>query len=346
MAIGLVESDPEPAGIEILDWHELYAREEGDDAIIPGLAFRGRWTAVAAPAKAGKSTVFVGLIYQACQAGYRVLYLDAEMGRTDMLDRVEEWMQLKPDDLTNLHYTDLPPKLDTVEGASRLGVTVERIQPDIVVLDGLNGVANGAENDDTTWRDMYEMAIAPMKALNIAVVSADNTGHMDKKRPRGSSVKLDKADGILALERTDNGVKLEATHRRTAAYPLEQHYIVRHAEPGPPAMTVHLVGGSEPEGTSKIVALLDRLDAPPDIGIRAARRLVREHGIQGRNEAIDAAVRRRKTSVPPPWGTLQEPPAYGVCPDGVPTQGTPPSTGPVDNVAKEPPTFADAGLPE
>ena len=39
------------------DWDDLFARNDGDESIIPGLAYRGRWTAIASPAKAGKSTV-------------------------------------------------------------------------------------------------------------------------------------------------------------------------------------------------------------------------------------------------------------------------------------------------
>jgi hypothetical protein len=321
MAIG----EPDiPTRITILDWKELYEGAEGDEAVIPGLAYRGRWTAVAAPAKAGKSTVFLGLIVAAAKLGVIVLYLDAEMGRADVLERVEEWMQLKPDDLANIHYTDIPPKLNTVQGAAMLGATVEDVHPDLVVIDGINGVITGAEKDDEAWRDLYEWTIAPLKALNIAIISADNTGHIERQRPRGSSVKLDKPDAIIALERTDNGVKLTATHRRTAAYPAEQHYLVSHASEEGPPMTVTIVGGSVPEGTTRIVALLDDLNAPDDIGMKPARRLIREHGEHVRNATIDAAVRTRRNRVPAFRGTLDETPGSEGAPLVCPARGTPP----------------------
>jgi hypothetical protein len=348
MAIG-----DQPDLIDILDWDELYAHEDDqEDTIIPGLALRGRWTAINAGAKAGKSTVIVGLVVAAAQKhDIHVLYLDAEMGRTDMLDRVSEWMQLKPKHLTNIHYTDLPPKLDTMQGAARLGATVDHYKPDLVILDGLNGIVNGAENDDTTWRDLYEWTIAPCKALNLAVISADNTGHAETRRPRGSSVKLDKADAIINLERTDDGVMLTTTHRRTAAYPLTQYYRVTDPSPEGPPMAVALVGGGKPEGTAEIVALLDLLNAPDDIGTRATRRLVREAGHQARNETIDAARKERIHRVdnfglgpcPDPPGTISGVPAYGACPEGVTTQGTPPSAPtpkpPVDNHESPPCPF-------
>jgi len=294
MAIG----DEQPARITILDWDELFAREDGADAIIPNLAFPGRWTSIAAPAKSGKSTVLVGLAYDATKAGHAVVYVDAEMGRTDMLDRVEAWMHLQPHDLKKFYYTDLPPKLDNVQGSAMLLATVEELKPDLVIIDGLNGVVYGAENDDTPWRDLYELSIAPLKALNIAVVTSDNTGHTDKKRPRGSSVKIDKADAILAGERTDAGFRLTCELRRSSAYPPEQEYLVRFAsEEGPPMTVTPTTGHAAPDGTTRAVAKLDELGAPDDITVRAAARLIRESGAGATQAVVAAAVKLRRNRV-------------------------------------------------
>jgi hypothetical protein len=297
MAIG----DEEREIIDLVDWADLYARNDDSDAIIADLAFRGRWTAIASPAKAGKSTAILALAVEAAREGAIVLYLDAEMGRTDVLDRVEDWMHLKPDDLANLHYSDLPPKLDTVEGATRLWHTVETVNPDLVIIDSLNGVVNGAENDDTTWRDMYEWAIAPLKQRNVAVISADNHGKDRALGPRGSSVKLDKADAVLMLERTDDGCKLTATHRRTASYPTEQAYILANVgEEGPP-MTIQRSdggGGSYPAGTKRIAAILDDLGAPIDISRREASRLLKDHGeTPGRSQVLGQMLKWRREQV-------------------------------------------------
>ncbi len=301
MAIG----DEEPVLavlIDILDWHDLYNHTDTDDeAVIDGLAFRGRWTAIASPAKAGKSTVILALAVQAAQAGHTVIYVDAEMGRGDVLERVEDWMNLKPDDLANLHYTDLPPKLDVVQGAMALYHTCEKYDPALVIIDGLNGVVNGAENDDTTWRDMFELAIAPLKQRGCAIITADNTGHGDKTRPRGSSVKLDKADAIVAMERTDTGVKFTCNHRRTSSYPKEQEYTVTDASEEGPAMSVSRNGThAAPEGTNRINALLDRLGAPWDIGRRPARALLIAHeGQAPKNDILGAMLKWRKQQADP-----------------------------------------------
>lgn len=332
MAIG----DEQPDIIEIVDWHKLYSRQDDDEAIIPGIAFRGRWTAIAAAAKAGKSTVLLGLAVSVARANVTVLYLDAEMGRGDILDRVEDWMQLKPEDLANLHYSDLPPHIDTVQGAAKLGHTINAINPDLVIIDGLNGVAAGAENEDTTWRDLFDLAIAPMKQQGIAIVSADNLGKDKTLGPRGSSVKLDKADAIIALERTENGCKLTATHRRTAAYPHEQTLIVAYASEDGPPMQVRRVEGDYPEGTKEVAAKLDRVDAPLECGRRTARRLLQEAGeTGGKNETLAAALKyRRETAlqgvVPHPRDHPDKTPGQRGDQNGVSMNDTPPFGGPVD----------------
>jgi hypothetical protein len=279
-----VEPGDEPPAaseyVDIVDWEHLYSHDPDDEAVIDGIAYRGRWTAIASPAKAGKSTVLLALAVDAARRGVITLYLDAEMGRGDILSRLEDWMDLKPPDLANLHYSDLPPKLDNVQGATRLWNTVEKLSPELVIIDGLNGVVNGAENDDTTWRDMYEWAIAPLKQRGVAIVSADNLGKNGALGPRGSSVKLDKADAVLAMARTDTGVKLTATHRRTASYPTEQEYAVTGADECDPPMSVVRVGVGTgyPEETAAVVAILDALGAPVDISKRKARLLLKANG--------------------------------------------------------------------
>lgn len=355
MAIG---DEPERT-VEFVDWHDLYNRADNDDdAVIDGLAYRGRWTAIASPAKAGKSTIILALAVEAGRRGMTVVVLDAEMGRNDTLERLEGWLHLKPDDLDHIHYCDIPPKLDTVQGATMLWDAAQRLTPDLVVIDGLNGVVNGAENDDTTWRDMYEWAIAPLKAQNVAILTADNLGKAKDQGPRGSSVKLDKADAILRLERTDIGVKLTATHRRTASYPLEQEYTVSDASEEGPAMRVTRVdsGSGYPPDTKRICRILDELGAPVDIGRRAAQAMLREHeGQAPGNGAIGKMLRWRKQqaeandtslwiSGPVVLGTTQdhldqpekvvldrqdhsqETPACGVVPIGVPLNRTPPKS--------------------
>lgn len=150
---------PERAALDIVDWGELFAGITHEDPIVDGVALRGRWTAHAAPGKAGKSTYTIHIAI-AVQRGVDpfdgtlcepvvVLYLDAEMGRVDMYERLDD-LDIKPAELSRLHYTDIVPKLDTIEGSSKLLHDVERLGVGLVIIDGINGAVGGAENDDTT----------------------------------------------------------------------------------------------------------------------------------------------------------------------------------------------------
>ena len=103
---------------------------------------------------------------------------------------------------------------------------VEQLGAELVIIDGINGAVGGAENDDTTWRAFYDFTIAPLKRAGIAVITNDNLGKDKTLGPRGSSVKVDKPDAVIQLARTDNGVRLTTTHRRTAAYPLESDFTI------------------------------------------------------------------------------------------------------------------------
>lgn len=355
MAIG--QPEPPPL-IELVNWHDLYnGTDHDEDAVIDGLAYPGRWTAIASPAKAGKSTIILALAVAAARTGIVSVYMDAEMGRNDVRDRVKDWMHLQPDDLTNLHYSDLPPKLDTVQGAQMLYDTATTLDARLVIIDGLNGVVNGAENDDTTWRDMYEWGIAPLKRAGVAVVSADNLGKARDAGPRGSSVKMDKADAILRLERTDIGAKLTATHRRTAAYPAELEYAVTDpSEEGAPMTVIRVDAGSGwPAGTAELCALLDKLGVPLDASRSQAQAALRAHDGNGRKtDALGKALKFRRIQatdvftlepVPPVPGTsgnsgnrrlkpvpdlreqVQETPAYGPVPNGVSPKEHPPAEG-------------------
>jgi hypothetical protein len=50
------EAPPSKVDLGLLDWNEAFGNHAPEVPIVPGLIFPGRWTAIVAPAKAGKST--------------------------------------------------------------------------------------------------------------------------------------------------------------------------------------------------------------------------------------------------------------------------------------------------
>lgn len=289
--------------LTLIDWPTAFHRPPVD-AIVEGLVFPGRWTAKVAPAKLGKSTLELHIAH--CLARGRspflgsrqppidVLYLDGEMGELDVLERLDA-LDLTPADLPHLHYTDLFPKGDTIQGGAAIVSTALALGVGVVILDGLNAFITGAEKDDTPWRNLFDQTVAPLKRAGIAVLSTDNTGKDVTLSARGSSAKLDKADAIVLLKRTDDGINLRTTHQRTAGY-LRSIDLTMTGLAGDEPISYRQVEGSWPAGTHDAVALLDSLGVAVDAGREKARSALNAAGHKLRNDVLSAAIRYRKLS--------------------------------------------------
>lgn len=293
--------------LEPVVWHELYAGVDHEDAVVDGVILRGRWTAWAAAAKAGKSTLALYVaVCLACGVDpltgrpidpVPVLYLDAEMGRVDLLDRLRDDLHVEAGQLDHLRYVDLVPMLNTPAGAGQVLDFVDRNGVGLVVIDGLNGVVIGPEKDDDTWRPLYSLTIAELKRRAVAVLTLDNLGKDKSLGPRGSSVKLDKADAVVLLERTDNGVRLKATHRRTAAYPHVVDLAATGIDNDDEPILYRYTETAWPSGTAEKARDLDAAGVPAEASNRQARAMLREAGSGvGRSDVLAAAIRYRRTT--------------------------------------------------
>ncbi len=293
--------------LDVVDWGDLFAGVSHEDPLIDGVAYRGRWTAHAAPGKAGKSSYTIHLAVEA-QRGrdpfdgtprnpLTVMYVDAEMGRVDMLERLQA-LELSPDELRRLRYVDVVPKLDTLEGSLRLVSAVDQHAVDLIIIDGINGAVAGPENDDTTWRAFYDLTVAPLKRAGVAIITNDNLGKDKSLGPRGSSVKVDKPDAVVQVTRTDSGIQLKTTHRRTAAYTLETN-LTMHGTDGSEPIRYRHAEHAWPAGTAAAAAMLDRLGVPTDAGRDTARRYLADARRQAEDTGnlVDAGRFRVSTDV-------------------------------------------------
>lgn len=282
-----------------------------ESEVVGGFLFAGRWTALVAPAKQGKSTVLLTVAVSLTKGvepftgqptdPLNVLYLDAEMGRLDVAERIrdEHALSLKPLDpaLERFHYSDLVPILATPQGSAATLGYVDHHDISVVIIDGINGVVQGAEKDDATWIPLYRDVIAHLKARGVAVLTADNLGKDKTLGPRGSSVKLDKPDGVVEMARTDAGAKLKATHRRTTAYAEVINLTVTGLDGGNGPLAFRHDIRSWPAGTKAKAVELDRIGAPANVSRRTAKKMLEEHGLTaGKNETLAAAIRFRQTT--------------------------------------------------
>lgn len=297
--------------IELIDFAKVH--DHGDE-IVDGLLLPGRWTAAGAGPKAGKTTfaLFISVEISEGREPFdgtpiepvTVLYVDAEMGRIDLDERLRD-LGHDPLKLSRWYATDLPPKLNSIEGGNALVLAVQQLGARVVVIDGINGTVDGAEKDDTTWRPFYDYTIRPLKRMGVAIWTNDNLGKDESLGFRGSSVKHDKPDAVLMVKRIDNGVKLTAKYRRTSAYPLEQSYSIDGLE-GDRPVTYRRTNSDWPPGTMEAVTVLDELNVPVDHGRtkvkqaldEARQNATDEDRYRMRNEVLRAAIRYRKNRTP------------------------------------------------
>ena len=304
----------------LIDWNEAFGNHAPETPLIDGLIFPGRWTALVAPAKAGKSTLALHIAHRLARGIHpwdssrlipdgpiSVLYLDAEMGRLDTVGRLLA-LQLTASDLDNLAYTDLPHKLDQIETATWLARAANLIQPSIVILDGINGFVTGAEKDDTPWRMLYEFAIAPLKRAGIAVVSTDNTGKDEQLGARGSTVKTDKADAIFTMranrdEHMNHMTTISRKHARTTAFTdsltLRLNGVgtgnIEYVLPGASTHTPSIVTRDD---ILRVCRTLSGLQLPDNASVGEAMRELRAEGYSIRASLVQAAVEYRREGNP------------------------------------------------
>ena len=291
-------------GFEFLDWPTEWDAHQEADALVDGLLFPGRWTQFAAKAKAGKSELALFVSHRLSRGidpftgitidPITVIYLDGEMGRLDVISRLQAH-GLGCHDVPRLAYTDQPLPLNVAEGAQVLARSIARTGAGLLVLDGLNAFIRGKENDAEEWRDLYALAVAPAKAKGLAILSLDNMGHDTTNGARGSSVKADKADIVYQLHRTEDGARLKRTHARTSAAVEEMHLILRGANGAEP-ISYREAKASWPAGTRELADLLDRLAVPRMATNVTARKALREADEKATNDVLAAAIRWRKVS--------------------------------------------------
>ncbi len=308
------------ADMGLVDWNEAFGNHAPEVPLVPGLIFPVRWTAIVAPAKAGKSTWALHVAHRLARGidpwdasillpdgPMPVLYLDAEMGRLDTVGRLTA-IPLTASDLDNLAYTDLPHKFDEREKAEWLLLACNLIQPTLVILDGINGFVTGAEKDDTPWRSLYEFAIAPMKAAGIAIITTDNTGKVEELGARGSTVKNDKADAIFTMragrdDHMNHTTTITRKHARTTSFAASLtlqvngigngrvEYVMPGATPAIPLIVTR-------DDILRVCRTLEGLGVPIAANASEAAKELRAAGYSTRSSLIQAAVEYRREGNP------------------------------------------------
>jgi len=293
----------------VVEWSSFWSEPRGEQEwIIPELVAKGRASVLYAKAKQGKSTIALAAVAAIATGRLvfgvhpsprrRVLYLDYEMTRDDLRDRLEELGYDETADLSHLHYALLPSlrPLDTPQGAAQLVTLARHYEVDLVVIDTFGRAVDGPENEADTVRDYFRCTGAALKRAGIASLRADHAGKDIKKGQRGSSGKTDDVDLVWELTRGPGEVvNIKRTHSRITwaseriqLRRIERDGIVEYLDTSATEVDPEIV---------EVVAMLDRLKLPNHATNAQARAALKANGAGRSNAKISAAcsVRRRRS---------------------------------------------------
>jgi len=315
-----VDDDYHPLQPYLIDWSEFWDADlDEQEWLLEPLFAQRRSHALYAGAKTGKSYLVLaacaalatGRAFLGKPAGepIDVLYLDFEMSREDLRDRLAEFGYGPDDDLSRLHYALLPslPPLDTEAGGLALRDAAVAVGAKFVVIDTTSRAIAGDENDADTLRAFYRHTGLLLKQALIGWMRLDHSGKDATKGQRGTSAKNDDVDIVVRLERTDTGQKLTATHRRMSWYPEETVIKVADVD-GVMTFTqpLSLTGSGWPAGTKDVADLLTTHGVPLDASARKATEMLRAAGCGKAFKAVSSAMKYRRQAADAAVGDLVE----------------------------------------
>lgn len=309
-------SDNDLTGL-LIDWQEFWAEDhQAEDWLAWPIIPAGRQIALYAPPKTGKSIITLAVV-AALASGrpilgnpakppVHVLYLDYEMTKADLYERLESLGYGPPGSPNNpwehLHYASLPslPPLNTTQGAKAVARLAELVSAKVVVVDTTGRAVDGDENDSGPYREFARHTGLALKQAGVALLRTDHAGKDKDKGQRGSSAKNDDVDAVLRLDLAEDGYSLIRTHSRVPWVP-DRVLITRTVTPqGVTEFTANQNQKGWPAGTKECADDLDELFAPLDITTRAAQILLRDAQKGRRRNVVTAAVdyrRNRSTDI-------------------------------------------------
>jgi hypothetical protein len=298
-----------------IDWPTFWTEDFPDeDWVLEPLIPVGGQVSLFSQAKAGKSLLVLEMVAaavtgrsvlgQRATEPIRAMYVDQEMTRRELRDRLESFGYGPQDDLGGLIYYQLQryPPLDTPEGGDAILADAEAHGVDIVVIDTACRVVDGEEDRADTWQAFYRNTGLALKNAGIALLRLDHAGKDKGKGARGSSAKNDDVDGVFLLEVVAEDkaegtatIRLTNTHRRGELL----HDLTVHRTRTEDGLTAHVLAETGyVGGVAGVAAEMDRLGVPVNVGIRQGDRLYRQAGGKGRNDTVRDAIKYRKTRAP------------------------------------------------
>jgi len=282
-----------------IDWTTFWASDTSEaEWLVEDIIAIRRAHTIWAARKAGKSLLMLWLSLQMIRGGTVVIYLDWEMTKDDVHDRLVDMGCGPETDLGLLHYALLPslPPLNTAAGGKALLELVDQVQADhpgqhvAVVIDTFSRAVDGEENSNDVPREFYAHTGIGLKRREVTYVRLDHAGH-EAEHERGASGKGDDVDISWKLEATDDGLLLKRTLTRVPWVP-SRVALTREDEP------LRYVATDQPWplGTADCAADIDALGLPLGLSVRGAQKALREAGNSRKMAVIAAAMKYRRNA--------------------------------------------------
>lgn len=278
--------------------------------VVHGLLPAGASVALVAPAGVGKSLIALALSLAVARgdrhfAGLaiprprRVLYADLENTPDDIAERLEAMGVRREDDLSRMTYLSLPPfrAFDTEAGGAELVAVMDHylIGPgDLVVIDSLQRVVDGPENDADTMRAFYRHTALPLKARGVTVLRLDNSGKDVSRGARGTSSKRDDVDVELLLAPGRDPDLLQLTTGKVRIPDVSAMEIERRTDADG---RIHFTTASDPlrAQVNQCMAALAAEGVPADAGWRPSVEALKRAGHTFPRDIVRKAVQVRKS---------------------------------------------------
>jgi 5S rRNA maturation endonuclease (ribonuclease M5) len=306
---GINPTDAPASESPFVDFPKLFADDTPtEDWVLWPIIPRGRAVSFYAGAKQGKSTILLAIVAAVCtgrkvlgvevQPPVHVLYLDYEMTRADLKDRLVELGYGETDNWDHLHYALIPslPPLDTDAGAQACLALAQSVGAEVVVIDTYGRAVLGEEDKADTTRAFYRYTGMALKAAGIAWARLDHSGKDGDKGARGSSAKNDDVDIVWRLQRTEDHVTLTRTHTRV---PWGMDRIEIDKIETDDGVTVYRMAGGRgyAAGTKDLAEVLDRLGVAHDATQRQVRAVLKDHAVKAKTTVLADAMRYRRESL-------------------------------------------------
>jgi hypothetical protein len=291
----------------LIDWGTFWSNEDDEverwlvEPVLPAK----RSVSIHAPGGTGKSLLALHMAASFATGGRclatpagpprDVLYIDYEMTKEDLAERLET-MGYGPDtDLSHLHYALIPPidPLDTATGAAQIRHLAALVSAELVIIDTFARAVAGDENEADTVRAFYRWTGSMLKHDGRALVRIDHTGKDSEKGARGTSAKRDDVDVVWRLTVIQGGLELKAEKKRMDWVPATVTLDLDETDD----LRWHVRAGTAPgwpAGTADAVATLQALGLPVSASRRASAAALKAAGIKMRTALLGAAIKHRR----------------------------------------------------